>query len=73
MVVRVSALTQACCFVTLGTFGNYGDARGRFVRAASRVGASANVALILLAIGNAMYGLAGALLAVGNVALVAHR
>jgi len=69
LVVSVSALTQACCFVTLGTFGNYGDARGRFVRAASRVGASANVALILLAIGNEMYGIAGALLAMGNVAL----
>lgn len=69
LVVSVSVLAQACCFVTLGTFGNYGDARGRFMRAASRVGASANVALISLAIGNEMYGLAGALLAVGNVAL----
>ena len=69
LVVSASVLAQACCFVTLGTFGNYGDVRGRFMRVSSRIGSSANVALVLLAIGNEMYWLAGILLAVANVAL----
>ena len=64
-----SVLIQAVTFITLGSFGNYGTNRRRWMKLASYVGWLSNVLLVIVPVSNALYWLGGLLYVVANVAL----